>query len=568
MNIRINPFSYNGSYMSLFEHDNHLWLQSLHGKSKDHMDSMEILVTYDNKTIPFKVVEDYTLLKLETSVGVVKICFDTAQKIVFTSDDNLGIRFETHPKFNYEYNYRLGKEDNPYYIVNSYKNLTKYLIYTENCSSDLHQTLSVDDTGSTKTANNSSRIDVFPEIDNQYTLCVVQDIPTNMEKPTPGLTDFDEIQKIAKNNFEDFLVKFQLVQTSFQKTQKDAAYIIWSSIVNPQGNLKLPAIYASNNKFPGVWSWDHCFMALAMAGVNNQLAWDQMKVIFQYQDKDGQLPGSVSDSTIRWNFSKPPIHAFTFKKMQKKMHFNEAQLEQIYTWISRQVHFYLTFKDSNEDGICEYDHGNDSGQDNSTVFASNTVVDSPDLTAYLIFAMGYLSDLSKQLNKTEQADYWFKQKDMLLHKFSTYFFDNDNLPFAREMFTGKKIESQGLLPMISLIIGKEMDTKRLQTISNYLKDHFLTKFGISTEAIDSKDYQNDAYWRGPIWGPSTVIMYEALKDIDENDLAATIARSFCETVKNYGFAENFDAKTGVGLRDKSFSWTASAFLYLSSELNL
>jgi hypothetical protein len=39
-------------------------------------------------------------------------------------------------------------------------------------------------------------------------------------------------------------------------------------------------------------------------------------------------------------------------------------------------------------------------------------------------------------------------------------------------------------------------------------------------------------------------------------------------VKAYGFAENFNAKTGVGLRDKSFSWTASAFLYFANELHL
>nr|WP_227005310.1 hypothetical protein [Companilactobacillus paralimentarius] len=65
-----------------------------------------------------------------------------------------------------------------------------------------------------------------------------------------------------------------------------------------------------------------------------------------------------------------------------------------------------------------------------------------------------------------------------------------------------------------------------------------------------------------------MIMYEALKDAGEIELAQKIADSFCKTVKTYGFAENFDAKTGVGLRDKSFSWTASAFLYFASELHL
>jgi hypothetical protein len=213
-------------------------------------------------------------------------------------------------------------------------------------------------------------------------------------------------------------------------------------------------------------------MALALAGVDNELAWDQMKVIFQHQDEFGQLPGSVSDSTIRWNFSKPPIHAYTFAKMAQKMTFTDEQLKEIYHWISKQVEFYLNYKDSNEDGICEYDHGNDSGQDNSTVFAQNTVIDSPDLSAYLIFAMDYLIKLSKQLDQPTDTKVWLEKKTNLTSKFENYFFDEDNLPFAREMFTGKKIESQGLLPLVSLIAGNALTQSQIKTILSTIKETF------------------------------------------------------------------------------------------------
>ncbi|WP_334340774.1 amylo-alpha-1,6-glucosidase [Companilactobacillus sp. HBUAS56275] len=567
MNIDLVPFSYYGSYMSLFRHDDKLWLQSLHGKSKANMDSIEILITHNGDPVPFKVVENHTLLELISDFGTVEICFDTAQKIVFHSDDNLGIRFASHPKFNFEYNFQLGKKDAPYYVINSYKNLTKYLVYSPTNPSQLVQSLSVDSTGSNKTANNSSFIDVMPKSD-KATIAVIQDIPTNMQKPNQEVLNFSDIKKNAEQNFSNFAQQFQLVQSSYKDIQLNAIYTLWSATVFPDGNLKLPAIYASNNKFPGVWSWDHCFMALALAGVDNELAWDQMKVIFQHQDEFGQLPGSVSDSTIRWNFSKPPIHAYTFAKMAQKMTFTDEQLKEIYHWISKQVEFYLNYKDSNEDGICEYDHGNDSGQDNSTVFAQNTVIDSPDLSAYLIFAMDYLIKLSKQLDQPTDTKVWLKKKTNLTSKFENYFFDEDNLPFAREMFTGKKIESQGLLPLVSLIAGNALTQSQIKTILSTIKEHFVTEFGIATEAIDSPLYQDDAYWRGPIWGPSSVIMYEALKDVGEKELAHQIAESFCKTVKAYGFAENFNAKTGVGLRDKSFSWTASAFLYFANELHL
>jgi hypothetical protein len=42
-------------------------------------------------------------------------------------------------------------------------------------------------------------------------------------------------------------------------------------------------------------------------------------------------------------------------------------------------------------------------------------------------------------------------------------------------------------------------------------------------------------------------------------IAARI-RTLCETA---GFAENFDALTGEGLRDRAYTWTASACLMLA-----
>ncbi|MDX2711266.1 hypothetical protein PV385_05350, partial [Streptomyces stelliscabiei] len=37
-------------------------------------------------------------------------------------------------------------------------------------------------------------------------------------------------------------------------------------------------------------------------------------------------------------------------------------------------------------------------------------------------------------------------------------------------------------------------------------------------------------------------------------------RTLCET---HGFAENFDALTGTGLRDRAYTWTASSYLLLA-----
>ena len=47
--------------------------------------------------------------------------------------------------------------------------------------------------------------------------------------------------------------------------------------------------------------------------------------------------------------------------------------------------------------------------------------------------------------------------------------------------------------------------------------------------------------------------------------AKQAAQQFAEMVSASGFAENFDAVTGEGLRDRSYTWTASVFLILAHE---
>ena len=51
---------------------------------------------------------------------------------------------------------------------------------------------------------------------------------------------------------------------------------------------------------------------------------------------------------------------------------------------------------------------------------------------------------------------------------------------------------------------------------------------------------------------------------------ATVQRSddntvICRNVSRSGCAENFDALTGAGLRDRAYTWTASVMLVMAHE---
>jgi glycogen debranching enzyme len=93
----------------------------------------------------------------------------------------------------------------------------------------------------------------------------------------------------------------------------------------------------------------------------------------------------------------------------------------------------------------------------------------------------------------------------------------------------------------------------------------LTDHGLATEQVDSPHYEDDGYWRGPIWAPATALIEDGLRQCGYAALADDVSTRFRKTCERSGFAENFDARTGEGLRDRAYTWTASVYLTLARD---
>ena len=140
------------------------------------------------------------------------------------------------------------------------------------------------------------------------------------------------------------------------------------------------------------------------------------------------------------------------------------------------------------------------------------------------------------------------------------------LPKAVISGTHKTVESNSLLLYLPILLGDKLPADiREQMISVLKSERFYTEYGLATEAIDSDVYDSDGYWRGPIWAPSTLLLIDGLVNCGEKEFAKDIAKKFCDMVAKSGCAENFDALTGEGLRDKAYTWTSSVFLILAHD---
>jgi glycogen debranching enzyme len=122
-----------------------------------------------------------------------------------------------------------------------------------------------------------------------------------------------------------------------------------------------------------------------------------------------------------------------------------------------------------------------------------------------------------------------------------------------------------------ILLGDKLPTDAADLLAKDLSPDgpFLTEFGLATERPDSPHYHPDGYWRGPAWPPPTWFAFDGLCTIGRTDLAEHVARRFCDTYARAGNAmhENFDVRTGQGLRAPAYSWTAAAFIRLAGWLH-
>lgn len=377
---------------------------------------------------------------------------------------------------------------------------------------------------------------------------------------------FEQCVQNTKSDFDNFLNKMPQGVAEFESTRRLAAYTNWSSVVAPKVNMKRHAMFMSKRVMRSVWSWDHCFNALASYQLP-QFAWENYVTPFDYQHPQGALPDIMNDNNCTWGFLKPPVHGLLLRKLMQKSTVSDKQLEEIYPKLVKWTNYWFTYMDDDANGFCQYNHGNDSGWDNATVFDLGFSVESPDLSAFLVLQMEMLSQIAEKLGKNDEAATWRFRSEKLTKDMLSYFWNGNKFVFKRTFDGAVNEKNQSLLPYIPLVLGKRLPEKvRTKMISDLKNNGLFTAHGLASESPKSSLYENDGYWRGPIWAPTTYLMVEALIECGETAFAKDLAKRYCEMCKKSGFAENFNATTGAPLKDSGYTWTASVFLLMNEYL--
>jgi glycogen debranching enzyme len=380
--------------------------------------------------------------------------------------------------------------------------------------------------------------------------------------PYTAAAEFDEIVETAQEAFAAFVDAVAPWRSEGTPAAELAAYILWSATVLPAGFIGRPAILMSNHWMDKVWSWDHCFNALALAGRLPDLAWDQFQVVFDHQDEVGGLPDSIAHSEILYNFVKPPIHGWALGRIRESQRVERTELVQAYRGLARWTNYWLVMRRAPGHTLCHYHHGNDSGWDNATTFDAERVVETSDLAAFLVLQMQQLADLATELGLFADADRWAEMSEKMCAAVLAELWVAGKF-VARGAESGLTYSSSSLLDLMAIVLGPKLPDQVRAALAASIESH-LTVHGLATELVSSPEYRSDGYWRGPIWAPSTILVEDGLRRGGFIALADEISERFRTLCERSGFAENFDSETGTGLRDRAYTWTASSYLILAA----
>lgn len=382
----------------------------------------------------------------------------------------------------------------------------------------------------------------------------------------PERPQFDARRDEVAREYEAWTNGLPEVDAEYETARNLAAYVNWSAVVNPAGCVTRPTMYMSKIGMCNVYNWDNVFNAMAHCTHQPELAWDQLLVMAEHQDEFGKSPSSLNRSAVRMTIANSPIHGWGLRYMWDKNPdlLTPGRMAEAYNYLSRWTSWICRHRTWPGDRLPFHHHGFDGGWDNSSIFDRGVPVITPDYAAYTILQMAALADLAEAMDRDEEAADWRTRAGVMLAALVEELWQDDQFVGILRP-SGEVVKCESLLICMPMVLGVRLPEEVRTRLVARIREHF-TPHGLATEKLDSPNYVEGGYWRGPIWAPATMLITSGLNEIGEVELARTIMRSFCDMCKENGFSENFDPITGRGYYDTAYTWTSSVFMMFANQL--
>lgn len=335
--------------------------------------------------------------------------------------------------------------------------------------------------------------------------------------------------------------------------------------------------------FVGFWAWDTWRFSAALAKFDPELAKDNIRAMFDYQQPDGMIIDCIYTDPAENNArdSKPPLVSWAVDEIFTHTG-DTAFVSEMYPQLMAYYKWWYTKRDHDQNGMCEYGSTDgtleaaawESGMDNAIRFDDTKMLknagaddawsmdqESVDLNAYLALECKLLKKFAGVLGVTFDApDHSAQVADYFFDKEKGFFFD-------RRLKDGTFIAEPGCeayTPLWTQVATPEQVTAMMPLLQDTAK--FSTYIPFPTVAADNPKYNPKGYWRGPIWLDQTYFAIRGLRNYGYNKLADEYTIQVFDRLQGLKegapIHENYGTHTGERLKAAHFSWSSSHLLMM------
>ena len=212
--------------------------------------------------------------------------------------------------------------------------------------------------------------------------------------------------------------------------------------------------------FSGFWGWDSWKHSVALAWFAPELAKDQIRVTFDYQNEGGMVPDVIYRNHERsnWRDTKPPLSVWSVWTVYEATG-DEAFLCEMYPKLVRFHRWWYRDRDHDGNGLCEYGSTDgsliaakwESGMDDAVRFDDAEMVkngegawscnqESSDLNSYLYAEKLYLASIADVLGESHS---FREEAETLKGRIQEVFFNEETGFFHDVRLDGGFVEHMG-----------------------------------------------------------------------------------------------------------------------------
>ena len=533
-------------------------LCTLHGGSARARDGSKLIdfwPTYQGRKVPFVVQGEADELTLLTRYGNVRFTFASHTLLMAEGDEGMGLCFQKSMEQHETVKPRAGGAWEAAFrwtcsmvfrgLEGSTFSFGSYWNWEKLSSGDICGV-----TG--------------PGPDGRFTLAMEEF--THAAYPRADYPSYAEAKADMRADWESFYAAMPAFIEPYEKGRPQAEYTLWSLLTDPTMGIDHTMIVMIGQELAS--QWQMCQNSVALEP-NLDISLDLLMSPMDRVSPYGQFSDLYNDATTVTQMIKPPVHGWAILQLMKhrdlKKELPPETLQLLYRAISAWGRWFLDCRDEDGDGLAAYEHGDETGFDDCTLFMDHMQMASPDLSAYLVLLYEALGKLALLLDKKKEARDWDRKSKALLKTMLEKQWDGEHF-VGVVPWTGEKVFSGSLIHYIPAVLGDRLPGKVLDKLAADLLEEgvFLSPYGLSMERMDSDWFEatGRSIARGNIVPPGMLYICCGLLESRRRDAGRIITERYCTALMEMGMPFLIHPILGNTFAFAGGSWPACVYTIL------